>query len=711
MPTDLRLVSSALSKPPFNKSFSPIQLHDEVPHPQLLQLITDVAAHLDEGTTNGGNSIHKVDIRGEDPESTAWRITDLLRILRFPIESNTLRPQLLTNDRMILLDILYFLLKDIPTHKKRMYLAPFLEVIDIPMDFMQDDTVVELNQQVAALQEQFKEMHKYIEGLRQTGGATSTIKREIQQMEEEKQQVLSKIGKIKKKVENMPNHEVWLEAAKNLRLEQQTEMNLSEKIREQRNAVQNADKKYTQVQQTLKDVRVSFGSAGPEALFSKMQEEFKMNKYLASENLPKSIEDSKQKIRDLNRVISEPPLSDADLVRYDQEIKVLNEEIAKLAEKRLLKNNSGDDKLALFRQQAAIIARKKEGTAQKLNGLMEELGKLTEELEKKKEQSKGSSGTKMLKGEDFKRYVSELRGKSMVYKRKKAELSEITAEFGILQRTEEILMNRKQGMSATLTEMEKRSGVVGYHADRENLEKVSERKSELDEVKGKTLNEISDIISSLMTTINEKKQLLAPVIQELRSLRALSNDLESDYLEKKKYYDAIMVGIDSEAMQLDQEVRTYKQDIASDQSRYHYLHTSLNLSDIAQERSKPSPFSLPSLEKVVNVCCVLVLQEMKAYIGGDDIVELQQKARGFRSYRDVYNKKVQEQENLGKSLRETQKEVKAKHEPNMKQLALLADVKKLLVLKAKYNSKVISGGGTLDLGFEGGQMTQDRLVL
>jgi intraflagellar transport protein 81 len=44
----------------------------------------------------------------------------------------------------------------------------------------------------------------------------------------------------------------------------------------------------------------------------------------------------------------------------------------------------------------------------------------------------------MLKGEDFKRYVSELRGKSMVYKRKKAELSEITAEFGILQRTEEV---------------------------------------------------------------------------------------------------------------------------------------------------------------------------------------------------------------------------------------------------------------------------------
>jgi intraflagellar transport protein 81 len=49
---------------------------------------------------------------------------------------------------------------------------------------------------------------------------------------------------------------------------------------------------------------------------------------------------------------------------------------------------------------------------------------------------------------------------------------------------------------------------------------------------------------------------------------------------------------------------------------------------------------------------------MKAYIGGDDVVELQQKARGFKTYRDIYNKKVVEQENMGKTLRDQQKDVK-----------------------------------------------------
>ncbi|KAJ3316717.1 Intraflagellar transport protein 81 [Blyttiomyces sp. JEL0837] len=688
---DLKLVVEKLSQPPFNRNFSVIQLHDELPIPALVQLVTDVAAFLDD--TGPLPTIHKVDIRNEEPESTAWRIGDFLRILKYKGAADlvNLRQQIQNGDRNLLLDILYFMIKDINMHKKRAYLATFLEIIDVPPEYLQDDTIMDLIEQVSMQQDQFKETHKYVEGLRQTSGDTINIKREIQQMEEEKQQVLNKIAKIKKKVEQVPNHESWIEAAKNLRLEQKQEAVLAERIREQKNLISAAEKKYAAANQSLKDVRSALITGGPEALLSKMSEECKMNKYLATENLPKAIEETRQRIKDINKVINDPPLSEDDMNDIDMEIRSLNEDIAKLAEKRLLKNNSGDDKLALFRQQAAIIARKKEGTAQRLATLTEEVSALTDELDRKKDQAKGTSGTKLLKGEEFKRYVSELRGKSTLYKRKKAELSELTTEFGILQRTEEILRAREQAMSSTLRELENRSGVRGFHDDKENLEKVSERKSEMDEVKGKTLNEISDIIQTLTATINDKKASLAPVIQELRSLRSKASDLEGDYLDRKRHYDATMVGIDSEAIQLEQEVKGYRQDISNDQSRFHYLSMMIGLTDIAQDR---------------------ILQEMKAYIGGDDVVEIQQKSRGFKTYRDLYNRKITEQENIGKTLREQQKDIKAKHEPNMKQLAMFNDVKKLLQLKASYNQRVISGGAT-DTGFEGNvkQITQDRLVL
>ncbi|KAJ3252094.1 Intraflagellar transport protein 81 [Chytriomyces hyalinus] len=689
---DLRLVSERLSQPPFNKTLSVIQLHDEVPPYALAQLISDVAAYLEEG--GPVPSIHKVDIRNEEPEATAWRIGEFMRILKFRgpgLDINAIRLEILNADRSLLLEILHFLLKDVALHKKRCYLATFLEIVDVPSDYMQDDLMLELCEQVSQLQDQFKETHKFVEGLRQTGGATTSVKREIQQMEEEKQQVLSKISKIRKKVEQVPNHQVWLEAAKKLRIEQQQEAALADRIREQRNAVQNAEKKYAASQQQLKEARSTLTSGGAEGLLAKMQEECKMNKYLASDNLPKSIEETKQRIRDLKRVISEPPLRETDFEKMDEEIKELNAETARLAEKKLLKandNSSGDDKLALFRQQAAIIARKKAGTAQRLNALTEEVMRLSEEVESRREQHRGPGGGKVLTGDDFKKYVSELRGKSNIYKIKRSELSEMQAEFGILQRTEQILHAREKSMSTNLSELERRSGIPNFHNDRETLEKVSERKGEVDQAKGKTLQEISDIIASLVSNINNKKSVLAPVINELRKLRVVASDLEADYVERKRHYDAMMVGLDSEAVKLEQEVKGYRQDIAIDQSRYHYLNMAIGLIDISQEK---------------------VLHEMKSYIGGDEAIEAQQKARGFKTYRDVYNKRIVEQENMGKSLREHQKEIKAKHEPNVKQLAYFTGIRKLLQLKVAHNHKVLSGGGLDTTGFS--QITQDRLVL
>ena len=42
--------------------------------------------------------------------------------------------------------------------------------------------------------------------------------------------------------------------------------------------------------------------------------------------------------------------------------------------------------------------------------------------------------------------------------------------------------------------METKKGVSGYHETQEELEKVSAKKSELDEQKGKTLEDISELV-------------------------------------------------------------------------------------------------------------------------------------------------------------------------------------------------------------------------
>ena len=77
----LKLVSTRLSQPPFSKTISSIQLHDDYTPPQLLSLITEIMAFLD---AENPNSWHKsADIRTEDPEDTVIRLGDFLRVLNF----------------------------------------------------------------------------------------------------------------------------------------------------------------------------------------------------------------------------------------------------------------------------------------------------------------------------------------------------------------------------------------------------------------------------------------------------------------------------------------------------------------------------------------------------------------------------------------------------------------------------------------------------
>ena len=67
----------------------------------------------------------------------------------------------------------------------------------------------------------------------------------------------------------------------------------------------------------------------------------------------------------------------------------------------------------------------------------------------------------MLKGEEFKRYVNKLRGKSTIYKKKRMELSELQAEVGVLSRTEELLKAQEQQAQAYLSNLEAKHGVSG----------------------------------------------------------------------------------------------------------------------------------------------------------------------------------------------------------------------------------------------------------
>jgi hypothetical protein len=84
---------------------------------------------------------------------------------------------------------------------------------------------------------------------------------------------------------------------------------------------------------------------------------------------------------------------------------------------------------------------------------------------------------------------------------------------------------------------ESSKGVSGYRNTQDALENVSTMKSEYDQMKGKTLEDISQMVQRLTARITKKKEVLAPMIQELRPLRQQAQVLR----QHVTYFDDVNV--------------------------------------------------------------------------------------------------------------------------------------------------------------------------
>ncbi|XP_039218685.1 intraflagellar transport protein 81 homolog isoform X2 [Crotalus tigris] len=670
MSDQLKFIVEKLNKEPFKKNFNLITF-DSLESMQLLQLLSDVLGEIDPK--------HIVDIREELPEHTAKRMLTLLGILKYKPPGGTcdlsaFRQGLVTGSKPVIHPVLHWLLQRTSELKKRAYLARFLIKVDVPTEFLQDDTVADTNRQYEELMEAFKSLHKECEQLKTSGFSTTEIRRDITAMEEEKDQLMKRVERLRKRVETVQNHQRMLEMARQLRVEKEREENLAQQKQEQKNQLFHAEQRLHRVRRQLKDMRHAAVDSKPESLMKSLEEETKFNTYLVSEKFPRELETKKQSLLLLQKVVVEPAMGQSDLNELESKIKEVNAQINQLIEKRMMKYEPIDSKFSMYRQQASIISRKKTAKAEELQTTKEELANVERQMFQKSSQARELDGTEVLKGDEFKRYVNKLRSKNTLYKKKRLEIAEISAEYGILQRTEELLKERHQDIQQQLQAIEDKKGISGYSYTQEELERVSAVKSEMDEMKGRTLDNMSDMVKKLNTMVADKKSSLAPIIKDLRQLRQRCQELTQECEEKKSQYDSCAAGLESKRSSLEQEVKSLREECLRGESNYHQiLETQLQR----------------------------VKDEVKMYVSSD-----QQERK--KAVRDQYSKMITEQENLGKKLREKQKAVRESHGPNLKQVKMWRDLQLLMECKKECFLKQQNPASVGQVIQEGGE---DRLVL
>ena len=645
----LRYIVERLNKEPYNKRLTVI-MFDQLDSFSLLQVLNDVLAQI--------SPEHKVDLREEPPEQTAIRILTFLRVLKYKARAdtgegmNTFRQGLLKGERAIIYPLLQWLLDRTDDLKKRAYLARFLVKIDVPAEHMQEDVVMETYEAYEQLVDTFKELHKANEQERSTQFNTTDVRKDIESMEEEIQQLIRQLDRLKKRVESFPNHHDMLEASKQLRIEKERTQELTQLRSKQRNQLLYAQDNLQALIEELNSLRSSTGELTAEKLTDKLKTALEVDRLLAEETLPKKTAAKRNQCIELEKILSEPVVSQEDLLEIQLQIDNANAETQRLMEKKVT-GESNQENLTLFRQQASRILHKKEALAESLKSLQQELTGVDKEVLDKKQRLEELGGAELVREEEFKKYVNRLRTLSNTYKKKKGELSNYRAEFGVLSRTEEILMARDGNVQELLANLEERKGVTGFRQTQESLEKVSAMKSEVDEKKEQTLQDMSLAVERLTRAIEQKKITLAPLIREVRPLRQQHQDLRNNHAEKKASYDQMAVGLRSNRSQLEKEVQSIWEECMAEESHYHYLQCMVQSIHLNQQR---------------------VAAEMKTIVAKDP-------SEKKKSMRDQLTRKIQEQEHLGRALKDKQKAIKETHDFSLGQVKMWTDLSQLFRIK------------------------------
>ncbi|XP_042242432.1 intraflagellar transport protein 81 homolog isoform X2 [Homarus americanus] len=655
MSEEIKFIVNELNKEPYSRNYNLISF-DALNGESLLQILNDVFAEID-----GKN---KLDIREEEPEQMAVRMLGMLRILKYkPPDDNmsNFRQGLVSGNKQVIYPILAWLLERTDELKKRAYLAKYLVKLEVPAEIIGDVDVADTHMKYEELIDQFKSIHREYEALRTSGFSTAELRRDIAAMEEERDLVLRRIDRMKQKIEGTPNSEAMLSSARALRQEKERKKEMGQQEGDLKSAIQLSEQRIARLQTQLKDIRKAGMGTTPEGLLQRLEEDVNVNTYIVKEKLPKELSAKERYVAILERVAAQPAMGQQEIDSVNKQIRALTTEINKLNEARMKEVDEDDTpeskvgKLSFFRKNTVIIGRKKEQTAERLNELRGELANIQEDMRDKQDQLKKFSGEQVLRGEEFKRYVNKLRGKSSVYKIKRAELSDLRAEYGVLSRTEEILKSKDAQILEQLNSVESQMGVSGFRETQETMEKVSTMKAEIDERKGQTLEEMSGMVIELNHKIAERKARLAPIIKELRPLRQKVQDLTVDYNDKKHTHDSVAAGLDTNLAKLETEVKNLYDEIVSSETKYHILNSEREILNLKQQQAS---------------------DEIKLYLSSDP----QDKRK---SLREQLMTNISEQEKLGRVLREEQKSVKDLLQTSAKQLRMWQDVVKLMEVKRK----------------------------
>ena len=306
------------------------------------------------------------------------------------------------------------------------------------------------------LQAEFTAVHQNVEMLRQESMKPAQLKKEIEQLNSEKEQLMTKINMFKDKNQEKEFLDL-LEATSTLRKEQENEAKYMEKTQEQRNQLDYCEQNLMNTKQRVMQARQANNSQeqqSAERMLDMLRKEVQKNRTFKNEVLGRELADKSNRYQKMEMLLAEPVTTQQELEGITNDVRKLQRDCQNLEDK-MKSTNPSEDKLAIYKTQAATASKKKETKIEETKNLETEKEALEKMMNEKEQEYVIAKGTKYMKRDDFRDFAMKLREKNKKFKVMKKELEEIRSELNILSRTETLLKNKAGDIDEFMQNMER----------------------------------------------------------------------------------------------------------------------------------------------------------------------------------------------------------------------------------------------------------------
>jgi len=650
--TMIQDIVAILKNPPFNETMTLFSFEEKKEY-ELLDLIIKVMGMIDTS----------VKLDNNDTAACLKAIFEFLLILKFPYPSERqLQDDLAHGDKRLLIQILHFLLTGLRTLSDKYYVNKFTSPININQEYLGDDDISELYNQLKELQAEFLTTYNMLQEKKQNAPRIEEIQEDIRKSQNDKLQLSRSIAKLKKEYTSKPDFPALFEMTSKLRKEQEQDSNLEKKIAKQMYDIKEAEERLIVAQQRLIDNKKNLDNNVSALKLLENARAQRNNNRDAFENLSKyELIDRRNRIKTMEEIIQMPEISMSDLQELKQQRQDLLLEIDKL-ENKLKNSPTHSSELQIYKQSAMQATNAREASEKNLAKLEKEKNLLEikyNELNKKFEAQKGY---KFVRKNDLIQQAENLKKKKEIYHKCQKVLDKIKGEALILDRTINILKEKTPDGEDILKKYEEKNGKILNQAKRE-LEQLATRKQEIDESKALTLEEYAKLIQQLKKKIadQDKRNIIAPLAEERDKLKKEYEMILPNYEKKKRDFQNATADLRRNYDSIEAEYNESEKTFRECQNKYHQLN----------------------LSNLINAAMLKRCEDESQYMSKQD----KRYRDDFKDYQSYYRELINQENALIKELREKQLKTKEAFEDNDRQTKMYSDMKALLTVKLESITK------------------------